>query len=140
MENSNENVTQFEPSELQVKVLEVSYNFEGKPTVTALCEEAGIARKTWYEWNNNEGFVTWWAENWKRHMQRNMWQLDRISYLKAGKDFRYMELLQMKYDKFARNENISHDFHGLSEEKLDEILARYERKRTESTETNQDKP
>jgi len=90
---------------------------EAKPTITAICEDEvdekgkvivqGISRTTWYEWNKDEGFVNWWAECWERHMRRSMFALDKIGWLKSAKDFRYFELLQMKYANFRKKHDVT---------------------------------
>jgi hypothetical protein len=112
-ETTDKKTTTFAPSELQVKILQKSFNMEGKPTITAMCandldEEGkeivgtGINRDTWYTWNKDPEFVNWWNTCWDTHMKNSMFMLDKVSWKKAYTDFRYMELLQMKYANFRK--------------------------------------
>lgn len=62
-----ENLTEFEPSENQRRVLAA---FQGKGylcTVEDGCKLGGVTRQPWYEWFDNPGFAAWWqmkAETW----------------------------------------------------------------------------
>ena len=51
-------------------------------------------------------FVRWWNKQTEDFMKTTISDLNRISYLKASSDFRYMELLQMKYGGFKRSESM----------------------------------
>jgi len=97
----------FKPTEDQLKVLEASMNMEIKPTISAFMDEAGVSRRNWYNWIGNPEFVKWWGQQWEMFMGANVFHLDKMCYMKAASDFRYMELLQMKFAKFRRQQDVT---------------------------------
>lgn len=67
MAEVEQKVTKWAPSPLQAKVLATAIEYEGKPTVTAICEAAGVTRKTYYEWRREspefrEQYDSLWSE------------------------------------------------------------------------------
>ncbi len=67
-----QNVTVWEPSKKQVAVLEVAQNGQFK-TVSAICRNAKVSRKSFYEWlKNDPGFADAWASLWREGAQRSM--------------------------------------------------------------------
>lgn len=99
--------TFFKPSEKQIDLLRVMLDPEVKPTITAFCAKVDIARKTYYEWFDNEQFVTWFNAEWERAMAKQVSWLDRVGLMKSPKDFRYWEAMQMKYGKFSKRMDVT---------------------------------
>lgn len=59
-------VTAWLPSPLQVKFLTTAIESEGKPSISSLCEEAGVSRQTFYEWlKNDPDFKLKWEGLWQ---------------------------------------------------------------------------
>lgn len=102
------------PTDNQIKVLQAALSPETQPTISAWFREAGVGRENWYDWNKNPEFVSWWNEEWKKGMERLEPYLDKIGLIKAMKDYRYFEAMQMKYHKFSRREEVKTE----SEDKL----------------------
>ena len=99
----------FKPTQEMERVYLAYCDMEVKPTIKARMEEAHVERTKWYDWLKIEGFLEWWYEQTEAFMERSLSELNKIAYMKAGSDFRYMELLQMKYGKFRRTGDITTD-------------------------------
>lgn len=95
----------FKPKERQIALIRAMLDPEVKPTITAFCEEAGIDRKTYYNWFDNDEFVEWFNREWERAMAKQVSWLDNVGLKKSVKDYRYWEAMQMKYGKFSRKED-----------------------------------
>lgn len=102
-----QNSTKFEPTDRQLALLRARLDVEIKPTITAECKEAGIDRGTYYDWMKNPDFVEWFNNAWKESQKKLESWLDKVGYLKAMKDFRYWEALQMKYHKYSRKNDLT---------------------------------
>ena len=109
MTKVNKKPTPWQPSKQMLKAMEVAQNMEGRVTVTGLCQEAGVDRSTYYQWWDKPEFCEWWHKTYELHMERSMWLLNKISYVRSLKDYRYMEMLQMKYAKFRKSADITSD-------------------------------
>ena len=99
----------FKPTQEMERVYLAYCDMEVKPTIKARMEEAHVERTKWYDWLKIDGFLEWWHEQTEAFMERSLSELNKIAYMKAGSDFRYMELLQMKYGKFRRTGDITTD-------------------------------
>lgn len=97
----------FMPNEDQLKCLKASMDMETKPTISAFMDKAGVNRRNWYNWIENEGFVKWWNDQWSAYMRSQVFHLDKISFMKAASDFRYMELMQTKYANFSKKLDVT---------------------------------
>ncbi len=106
---SNKILQKFKPTAGMKKCLLAYADMSLKPTIEARMEAIGMSRLTWYDWVEIEGFVEWWSSETQKIMQRSLSELDKIAYMKAGQDFRYMKMLQMKYGGFCRKEKIEMD-------------------------------
>lgn len=109
MKDNNTKATDFVPTQRMVDLLKAAMNFEGKMTISGMCKEAGLDRKYWYVWWEKPGFREWWNEALAKHFEKSIWLLDKISFARAVKDYRYMEMLQMKYGKFRRQADVTSD-------------------------------
>lgn len=96
--------TPFKPTEKMVAYLRAKIDLDVKPTITAECEAAGIDRGTYYKWLDDKRFVDWFNKEWDLAMSKQIPWLDKIGLLKSANDFRYFELLQMKFGKYSRAE------------------------------------
>ena len=64
-------MTKWKPKPKQKKLLEAAQTPGLKRTISAICEEAGIVTKTFYNWlEKDEGFRDAWLSVWE-------WQIDR---------------------------------------------------------------
>lgn len=106
---TNNKFTKFKPTKEMLKLLEAKLNVEVKPTVTAEAKYAGISRTTYYEWFKDDNFVNWFNKEWEREQAKMGSWLDKVGYMKAPKDFRYWEAMQMKYQNFARKQENQND-------------------------------
>jgi len=102
---SNKTAPKWQPTKDMWNVLKAWCDMETKPTVKDRMERAGVRRENWWEWIRKPEFVRWWNKQTEDFMKTTISDLNRISYLKASSDFRYMELLQMKYGGFKRSES-----------------------------------
>lgn len=96
--------TPFKPTENMIKFLRAKLDVEVSPTITAECEAAGIDRGTYYRWIEDARFVEWFNKEWELAMTKQVSWLDKVGLMKAPKDFRYWEALQMKFGKYTRAE------------------------------------
>lgn len=103
---SNKTAPKWQPTKDMWNVLKAWCDMETKPTVKDRMERAGVRRENWWEWIRKPEFVRWWNKQTEDFMKTTISDLNRISYLKASSDFRYMELLQMKYGGFKRSESM----------------------------------
>lgn len=97
----------FRPNPRQIELVRTLADPTIKPTITAVCAEVGIARKTYYEWFDDPRFVTWFNDAWTQEMERAKSYLDNIGLKKALSDYRYWEAMQMMYGKFAKKADIT---------------------------------
>lgn len=104
---SNKILQKFKPTAGMKKCLLAYADMSLKPTIEARMEAAGMSRLTWYDWVEKDGFVEWWKTETEKIMQRSLSELDKIAYMKAGSDYRYMELLQMKYGGFKKKQDVT---------------------------------
>jgi uncharacterized protein CbrC (UPF0167 family) len=104
---SHSNSQIFMPSKDMLTALKASFDMDTKPTIAAIMDKVSVDRTTWYTWIKNPGFVKWWTEMWQEYMRSQVFHLDKISYMKAASDFRYMELLQNKYANFSKKLDIT---------------------------------
>jgi len=106
----NKTSQKFVPTEEMKKCLLAYADMSARPTIEDRMKAVGLRRETWYYWCNEiEGFVEWWKTETEKIMQRSLSELDKIAYMKAGSDFRYMEMLQMKYGGYKRQNDITSD-------------------------------
>jgi len=96
-ENDKQNLTEFQPSEKQLKLLQALLDPEVAPSVTAVCEAAGVSRVTYWEWRKNPAFCEWLQARYMEHVSKLMPHLDKIGWKAAGKNFQYFEFMQRKY-------------------------------------------
>jgi len=106
---SNKILQKFKPTAEMKKCLLAYADMSLKPTIEARMEAVGMSRLTWYDWVEKEGFVEWWSSETQKIMQRSLSELDKIAYMKAGQDFRYMKMLQVKYGGFSKKQDIKLD-------------------------------
>jgi hypothetical protein len=97
----------FIPSNDMIKALKASMDMETKPTVSAMMDKAGLERTQWYRWIKDPRFVSWWNGLWQEYMRSQVFHLDKISFMKAASDFRYMELMQTKYANFSKKLDVT---------------------------------
>lgn len=97
----------FVPSRKQVELLNAMIDIEVPSTVTGICKHIGISRSTYYEWIKNKDFKKWFSKNHALSCAMSVAMLDKIAFSKAGEDFRYMELLQIKYGGYKRNGDVN---------------------------------
>lgn len=115
MENKETEVTQtWRPTDEMIRVLEEALDPDNNAFISTWFKKAGVDRTKWYDWNKKPMFVSWWNEEWKKGMERLEPYLDKIGLIKAMKDYRYFEAMQMKYHKFSRREEVKTE----SEDKL----------------------
>jgi len=106
----NKTSQKFVPTEEMKKCLLAYADMSARPTIEDRMKAVGLRRETWYYWCNEiEGFVEWWKTETEKIMQRSLSELDKIAYMKAGSDYRYMELLQMKYGGFKKKQDVTSD-------------------------------
>jgi len=96
--------TPFKPSPKMIELLRAKLDIEVKPTITAECEKIGIDRSTYYNWFEDVRFVEWFNKEWEEGMAKMIPYLDKVGLQKALQDFRYYELLQMKFGNYKRAE------------------------------------
>lgn len=108
----------FKPTEKMVALLRAKLDPTVKPTITAECAEANIARKTYYEWFEREDFVTWFNREFERGMGKLIPYLDKVGIMKATKDFKYWEAMQMKFGGYAfkSEQNNIHELKEVTQE------------------------
>ena len=92
----------FKPTNNMIRFLQVKLDPSVKPTITAECKEAGISRETYYRWFENPDFLEWFEREFTKGMAKMIPYLDKVGMMKAVKDFRYWEAMQMKYGAYAR--------------------------------------
>jgi hypothetical protein len=64
---------QWEPSKLQLALLQAALSYVGKPTITNLCQAAGIDRSTFYDWlHDDPGFSKAWEGMWINSIDGSM--------------------------------------------------------------------
>lgn len=97
----------YEPTEEMQKVLIAFCDMSVKPTVSARMDAANVGRTTWYEWIKDPRFLQWWKDETEAFMYRSISELNKIAFMKAGKDFRYMELLQTKYANYRKKTDVT---------------------------------
>ena len=77
--------TEWKPNRRQKKVLDAAQEAGVNRTITKVCEEAGVPRRTFYNWLTNEGFARAWDEVWRRAIVRHMPSIVAAMLGKAGK-------------------------------------------------------
>ena len=100
----NKPTTPFKPTSKMIDLLRAKLDIEVKPTITAECEKIGIERSTYYDWFEDARFVAWFNKEWQEGMAKMTPYLDKVGMQKALQDFRYYELLQMKFGNYKRAE------------------------------------
>lgn len=107
--SNNIKSTKFKPSTKQIDWLRSALKPEVPPFISAIAKDCGVRRETWYDWVKKPKFVKWWNEQWEEGMKQTQTYFDKIGMLKANKDYRYWEGMQMKYHKFAKKEETKQD-------------------------------
>lgn len=87
----------FKPTERQLRWLEAALDPAVKPTAADISRATGINVKSWGEWRKSPTFIKWWNEKWNEAQRNAVWQLDKIGWDRAKKDFKYWEALQIKF-------------------------------------------
>lgn len=98
---------EFVPSKKQIELLGAMLDIEVPSTVTGICKFVGISRSTYYEWFKDLQFKEWFKKNHCDSCLMSVAMLDKIAFSKAGEDFRYMELLQIKYGGYKKNIDVT---------------------------------
>lgn len=104
-ENNGQNLTKFEPTLKQLKLLETYLDPDVTPSVTAICEKADVSRTTYYEWMKDETFCKWFWDEFNKHITHVRAHLVKIGIAKAKSDHRYwadmmrrLELLEGQFE------------------------------------------
>lgn len=97
----------FIPSKDMISAIKASMDMDTKPTISAFMDKAGLERTQWYRWIEDPRFVSWWNELWQEYVRSQVFHLDKISFMKAASDFRYMELMQTKYANFSKKLDVT---------------------------------
>ncbi len=73
MTNLTQKDTEWRPTPKQAKVLLAAMEIGTDRTITKVCEEAGVARKTWYRWMAKDPkFEEAWNNQWETMLDRHM--------------------------------------------------------------------
>ena len=64
--------TEWKPNRRQKKVLDAAQEAGINRTITQVCEEAGVPRRTFYNWLAEEGFAGAWDKVWRCAITRHM--------------------------------------------------------------------
>jgi AcrR family transcriptional regulator len=68
-----ENGTTWRPTARQAKVLEAASLAGVGRTITAICEEAGVPARTFYNWlRDDPDFKTAWEDSWRVSLKRHL--------------------------------------------------------------------
>ena len=70
--NEPQKSAEWEPTPKQAALLEVAQNPGLKRTVSAVCEEAGVDRSSFYSWIKDPNFKAAWEESWHLAIKRQM--------------------------------------------------------------------
>ena len=77
--------TEWKPNRRQKKVLDAAQEAGANRTITQVCDDAGVPRRTFYNWLASEGFARAWDEVWRRAIVRHMPGVVAAMLAKAGK-------------------------------------------------------
>ena len=64
--------TEWKPNRRQKKVLDAAQEAGINRTITQTCEEAGVPRRTFYNWLVEEGFAEAWDKVWRCAITRHL--------------------------------------------------------------------
>ena len=117
----HKNQQDFVPSKSHIALLRAKLDPTIKPTITAECQEAGIDRGTYYNWFEKDDFVEWFNKEFSRGMGKLIPYLDKVGVMKATKDFKYWEAMQMKYGDHAYKSEVKDGRFNQLSDKLDDI-------------------
>ena len=108
----------------QKKVLEAAQTPEFNRTITAICEEAGIKRNTFYTWiKKDEDFRKAWNEVWEWGIDRYMPGMVAAQVKKAlqGDTYAVKYLSELSGRMIKTERKINLDMSKLSDEQLQRI-------------------
>ena len=71
--------------------------------------DADSIRKMTYEWESKPGYKEWALNYWNDLMNNSKQLLDKIGIQRGVKDFRYWEVMQMKYANYKRKMDMTTD-------------------------------
>lgn len=87
----------FKPTEKMLRWLEAALDPGVKATAADISRATNINVNTWRTWRESPTFIKWWNEKWNEAQRNLVWQLDKIGWDRAKKDFKYWEALQIKF-------------------------------------------
>jgi len=96
--NDAQNLTKYEPTPKQLKLLEAYLNPDIAASVTAVCKDADVSRTTYYEWMKDEAFCEWFWDEFNRHKTHIRAQLVKIGVRRAKEDHRYWADMMRRMD------------------------------------------
>jgi len=64
--------TEWKPNRRQKRLLDAAQESGVNRTITQICKEVGVPRRTFYNWLGKEGFEKAWDDVWRRAIVRHM--------------------------------------------------------------------
>jgi hypothetical protein len=74
-----ENAANWEPSENQKRVLAAAQDDGYEQTIEKMCDVAGINRRTYYRWFDDQGFLDWWQYEADKYFIRQLPRVQRAA-------------------------------------------------------------
>ena len=78
--------TAWEPNAEQLAVLKVFQDHGYKQTVSVACAEAGVGRRTYYDWHDVPEFSAWWEAQVNRFFRLELHRVYRAAFAAADPD------------------------------------------------------
>ena len=146
VDEEGQSLTEFEPTDWMRAIVRVMQEADYDITIKAACEEAGIARQTWYDNQENVAWATWFALKREAFWKFKLTEVDRATFNgatgkgAAGNTADRRLMYERHDDRFAprsrQEATVSQTTeHSLSVESADRLIRRLEAQRQLSLDT-----
>jgi hypothetical protein len=71
-------------------------------SIKEICKKMHMAYSTYTGWTLSKGFNEWFSNEWVKVMQNSVYQLDKIGIQQGKKNFKYWEVMQVKYGGYSK--------------------------------------
>lgn len=107
MEKQKETI--FEPNPKMLLLLQTAIDPEVGPSISAWCKEAGVSRSQWYRWQQVDGFIDWFNDQYKKTLEGVRVALIKVGVQKAlGGDFKFWQVMMEMMREYSRALKLMH--------------------------------